>query len=83
LRCSQDAACRQRKAELEALKKRQRVGKVDERTLSLIRGAREADAGMQGSKTLATDAQSSDDESEDDLEDDVLGNIAIDWRAKR
>jgi hypothetical protein len=76
-------ACRQRKADLQALKKRQRVGNVDERTLSLITVAREADAGAKGSKSLGTDAQSSDDDSDDDLEDDVLGSITMDWRAKQ
>jgi hypothetical protein len=80
---SRDVSCRQRKADLEALKKRQRVGTVDEHTLSLIKGAREADAGLQASKAQVADAQSSDDDSDDDLGDDLLGSVAIDWRAKR
>lgn len=80
-------------ADLGALKKRQRLGKVDERTLSLIKRAKEADAaaaataarseaiaGSQGTKQGSKKEQESDDDSEDD---DVLGSIAIDWRAKR
>jgi hypothetical protein len=57
---------------------------VDERTLSLIKVAREADAGAKGSKSLGTELKSSDDDSDDDdLEDDVLGSITMDWRAKQ
>ena len=88
--------CRQRMTDLEALKKRQRVGKVDERTLLLIKRAREEDAaaatglpaksgaaGPGGTIKGGQQEEDSDDDSDDDLEDDVLGSIAVDWRAKR
>lgn len=79
-------------AALEALKKRQRVGKVDERTLSLIKRAREEDAAATGTPIKSgapgpgkggEQEQDSEDDSDDDLDDDVLGSIAVDWRAKR
>lgn len=60
---------------------------MDERTLSLIKRAREDDAGTLGKATSVkaghqTSAQEQEsDDSEDDLEDDVFGSIAVDWRA--
>lgn len=67
--------------DLESLKKRQRVGKVDERTMSLVKRAREADStGLKAQADQGTADVSSDDS---ELQGDVLGSIAVDWRAKR
>lgn len=74
-------ACRQKREQLESLKKRQRIGVSDQQTVELVKTALHAKAAEKGAETQTMiEAFSSGD---DDSDDDPLNTVKSDWRSKR
>jgi hypothetical protein len=77
---------------LETLKKRQRLGNLDEHTVSLVKRARETQGdliaqsftpGAVAVQAADEDLHASDSGSDSGSDEDPLDGIAMDWRAKR
>lgn len=74
--------CRQKREQLESLKKRQRIGVSDLQTVELVKTALHAKVAKKGvHMENMSEASSSDDA--DDSDDDPLNTVKSDWRSKR
>lgn len=81
LRWKRDRCCRLKREQLESLKKRQRVGVSDERTVELVKTAlhTKPTEKVAVQPTMGQGLSSSD----SDTDDDPLNTVKSDWRSKR